>query len=96
MLCQECPSRSVCQSACPELELHLKEIEGSQRELPISNPRHGKVPWPSSIDLTPRENEILTLLALKLSNDEICKRLNITKGNLKFYRFQLKKKYKNL
>ena len=93
MLCQECPSRSICQSECPELALHLKEIEGSQREMPISNPRHGKVPWASSVYLTKKEKVIITLLGMGLPRKSVCESLNITRDNLRFRLSILKKKH---
>ena len=92
MLCQGCPSRSVCQSSCPELVLHLKETEGSQKELPVSNPRYGKIPWSSSIPLTPREKEIVPLLGKGLTRRDVCQLLDITRGNLKKIIQRMKKK----
>lgn len=93
MLCQECPSRSVCQSACPELELHLKEIEGSQKEMPISNPRHGKVPWSSSVYLTKKERQILRLKSKGLDNKTVCEVAEITIESLYVYLTRLRKKH---
>lgn len=84
MLCQECPSKSVCQSACPELELHLKEIEVPQRELPIGTPRYGKMPTPKNkVKLSKREQQIVTFLADGKTYAEISESLNITQENVK-------------
>jgi DNA-binding NarL/FixJ family response regulator len=83
MLCQECPSRSICQSACPELELHLKEIEKPQRELPIGTPRHGRFPRQKKrIKLTTREQQIVRLMAAGRDPIEISQELNITRHNV--------------
>jgi DNA-binding CsgD family transcriptional regulator len=94
MLCQECPSKSICQSSCPELELYLKEIEVPQRELPIGLPSHGTPSWSSSVHLTDLEREILTLLAKGMSRGDVCKLLNITRGTLRVHLTNLKKKHK--
>jgi DNA-binding NarL/FixJ family response regulator len=92
--CLDCPSRSICQSPCPELELHLKEIECNAQELPIGLPRHGKVPWSSSIYLTKTEKEILTLLGKGLSRKEVCETINMTRETLRVHLVNLKKKHK--
>lgn len=79
MLCQDCPSRSFCQSACPELTLHLKEIEVPQRELPIGSPQYGKMPTPRNrVKLSKRERQIVTLLVYGKNYVEISETLNIT------------------
>lgn len=92
MLCQKCSAISICQTACPELELHLQEIEGIQKEIPISNPRHGKIPWSSSVYLTKKEKIIITLLGMGLSRKDVCQSINITRENLRFRLSILKKK----
>jgi DNA-binding NarL/FixJ family response regulator len=93
MLCQECESRNICQSPCPELELHLKEIEVPQRELTIGQPHYSrKFEWTSNVHLTKTEKEIVTLLGRGLSRDDVCKVLNITRGNLRIVLSRLKKK----
>ena len=93
MLCQECQSRSICQSECPELTLHFKEIEGIQKELPIGNPRYGKFPWSSSIYLTKTERQILRLKSKGLDNQTICEVAEITINSLYAHLSNLKKKY---
>lgn len=93
MLCQECPSRSICQSECPELTLHLKEIEVPQREKTIGLPRHGRIPWGSTVSLTKTEREIVTLLAKGLSRGEICKSLDITRNSFRRHLSTAKKKH---
>ena len=93
--CNTCLKRSTCDSICPELELHLKEIEVSQRELPIPvTYRHRDIEWPSSpsIKMTRREREIVTLLGKGLSRAEVCEVLNITRGNLRRFLTILNKK----
>lgn len=82
MLCKECQSRSVCQSSCPELEFHLREIERPQRELLIGTPRYGRFPMPKKrIKLTKREQQIVTYLVSGTDDMTICQVLNITKRN---------------
>lgn len=84
MLCHECPSRSVCQSACPELALYLKEIEKPQREKPIGTPCYGRMPLPKrEIKLTKREQQVVTFLAAGKRSPYISKQLNITQENVR-------------
>lgn len=95
MLCQNCSSRDFCQSACPELQLHLYEIEGKQNHLNVSiniieNPR--RIEYPSGVDLTETEKGILTLLAKGYSRIGVCETLNISKGSLRVHLSNLKKK----
>lgn len=93
MLCKDCPSRDFCQSACPELELHLKELEGTQRELTIGQPRHGKLPIPKkSIKFTKRQQQIVTLLVAGKKYKEICQTLDISHGNVRIIVYRLRKK----
>lgn len=95
MLCQSCPSKSVCNSACPELELHLKEeIEITQREKTIGTPIYSPaIRWPSAVALTRGEREIVTLLGKGLSRDDVCETLDITRHNLRMHLTRLKKKH---
>lgn len=84
MLCQECLQRDICQSACPELELHLNEIDKPQREKPIGLPFNTpKIRWGSGFDLTKRQREIVTLLGKGMTRKEICQMLEITSANLR-------------
>jgi len=82
--CNTCPSRSFCQSICPELEMHLKELEVPQRELLIHTPRYGKFPTPRKrIKLTKKERQIVTFLAEGKNYAEISQAINITKDNVR-------------
>ena len=93
MLCQECQSRSICQSACPELQLYLKEVEKHQRELLTEIPWHGKFPLPKKrVRLTKREQQIVTLFADGKLYHEIAQILNITKVNARNIFARIKKK----
>lgn len=96
MLCQECTKRHLCQSECPELSLHLKEIEKPQREITfgfLGNPR--KIPWASSnpVNLTKREQEILMLLGQGLSRRDVSEMLDITLNSVRVHLFNVKGKY---
>lgn len=83
MLCQECQSRSICQSSCPELEFHLRKIEITQKELPIGTPRYGRFPMPKKrITLTKREQQIVRFMAEGKRPVAISKELNITRNNV--------------
>lgn len=94
MLCQECPSRSICQSECPELTLYLKEIEKPQRELTIGLPRYApKIPWGSTVPLTKTERKIATLLAMGIGREDVCKALNIKRKTLREALSRMKGKY---
>ena len=93
MLCQKCSAISICQTACPELELHLQEIEGIQKEIPISNPRHGKIPWSSSVYLTKKECQILRLKSKGLDNKTISEVAEITIESLYVYLTRMRKKH---
>ena len=93
MLCQECPSRAVCQSPCPELNLYLKEVEKPQREKTIGQPHYSRrFEWPSGVDLTRTEKEIVTLLGRGLSRPQVCEALNITRETLRKHIQRMKKK----
>jgi len=84
MLCRECPSRSICQSACPELELYLQQVDPPQREKTIGAPVYGrKIQWPSGVVFTRKQREIVTLLVSGLSRHEVCETINITSVNLR-------------
>jgi DNA-binding CsgD family transcriptional regulator len=91
--CNTCPARSSCQSICPELSLHLKQIEKPQRELLISVIRFGSFPMPKKrITLTKREKQIVTLFADGKEYVEIAQVLNITEVNARNVLARIKKK----
>jgi len=92
--CLTCLARGVCESICPELKLHLREIEVKQKELPIRFPRRGRVEWaPPPTKLTKREREIVTLFGKGLSRSETCELLKITKKTLRNNLAKIKKKH---
>lgn len=98
MLCQNCSSRDFCQSACPELQLHLYEIEGKQNHLNVSiniieNPR--RIEYPSGVELTKTEKKILTMLLEGFSKIGVCETLNITRHNLNVRLSKMKEKMPN-
>jgi len=83
MLCQECQLKSICESSCPELILHLRTLEKSQRELTIGTPRYGRFPKPKKrIRFTDREKQIVILMAEGYDPVTISKELNITRHNV--------------
>ena len=91
--CQNCISRSFCQSECPELSLHLKEYEKAQRELTVSNLHYSrKFVWPSGVILTKTEKKVATYLATGVRREEIAKMLNIKRKTLREIISRLKKK----
>ena len=91
--CKGCPARNTCQSICPELELHLKEIEVPQRKKTIGLVRYGRVEWGSSVHLTKTEREIATLLAKGMSRADVCELLNIKRKSLRDHLNRMKKKH---
>jgi DNA-binding NarL/FixJ family response regulator len=97
MLCENCEKRLVCQSACPELELHLKEIEKPQREKTVGLPNYSaRAAWPSGVELTKQEKKIGTLLAAGVDRGMICEQLNITRKTLRNIIHELRKKWDDL
>jgi len=92
-LCNTCPSRTACQTICPELELHLKEITKPQREKVIARPYYGRTPpWSSSIQMTRKEKEIVTLLGRGIPRADVCQILNIKRETLRNKLSVLKRK----
>ncbi len=57
MFCQTCPSRDRCTMLCPELERHLRSLEGYQRELPLSSYKLCKVADMSGLTLADLQPE---------------------------------------
>ena len=84
MLCNECDKKQFCSTLCPEMEVHLRELEVNQRDKTIGLPRYGK--WPelvSAVYLTRTEKNILKLEALGLSRRQIAELLHISKADLR-------------
>jgi DNA-binding NarL/FixJ family response regulator len=94
MLCQDCPKKDLCVSLCPEAELIANQDEVKQHDslLGLLPPK----PFPKLKEktyLTKREREIVTLLGMGLSREDVCKVLEITRVNLRNHLCRIKKKH---
>jgi two-component system, NarL family, response regulator YdfI len=64
-------------------------IEAAAAGLTVVHPDHARTGAPSSCDLTPREREVLHMLAAGLGNKEIASRLTISDHTAKFHVSQI-------
>lgn len=94
MLCNECSSRAFCSSMCPELEIHLKEIEITQKEKTIGEVKYSyRYEYYNEKRLTKRESEIAALMLQKVPMKEIASQLNITYGSLTSVVSKMRRRY---
>jgi DNA-binding NarL/FixJ family response regulator len=93
-LCKNCPKRNICTALCPSAEEYINQDHISQREMPIGLPicHSDQDIFASSINFTPREWEIVTLLADGYRNKHVCKILKITRGSLRIHIHRIRAK----
>ena len=92
MLCDDCPDRETCTKLCEAAETYVDQDQVPQRELTLPTVRYGAWPDISSVYLTPREREILTLLGRGLTRADVCQVLEITSNLLRWYVHKLRQK----
>ena len=100
MLCNTCASRNSCATICNKCENYIDQDYVELKETPLANiefAKHGDLSeWANNlvpnVHLTPTEKQILTLIGLGLTRDEVAQVLDITLLNVRVHLHNVKKK----
>ena len=96
MLCQECSKKETCQELCPEAEIYVDQDRIPQAELTVGFDITNYIEplsFVSSIHLTKKEKEILTLLGKGLGRGDVCQLLEMSRDTFRVHIANLKKKW---
>ncbi len=99
MNCKDCPKRDTCTEPCEAMQAELDQVTACQKEAPVGNLEQGctdyNSPWSGgpAIQLTPREKEIFTFLALGMTRQDISHLLNISNDSIRTHIKNARKKY---